>query len=114
MISKRSGFTIGIFILAAAVGITRFIPIQKANQLPKDLTILNDEDNEEDEEIETKNSVERARYEWLLTHDPKTGKVPENLRSREMAWVKTMPVRKNGLFNSMDIQRSAFGNNSEC
>jgi hypothetical protein len=113
MISKRSGFYIGGIILAGALGIALLKPVNTTNKLPKDLTILHDEDMEKDEEIEAKHSKERARYEWLLSQDPKTGKVPENIRSKEMAWVKTMPVRKNGLFNTIDIQRSTFGNNND-
>ena len=113
MISKKSSFFIGVIILAVTLGIFLMKPVKTTNKLSKDLTILNDEDKEEDEEIEAKYSNGRARYEWLLSQDPKTGKVPENIRSREMAWVKTMPVRKNGLFNTIDIQRSTFGNNSD-
>ena len=35
-----------------------------------------------------------------MLRDPKTGLIPRGIRNREMAWVKSVPVRENGLFNN--------------
>lgn len=41
----------------------------------KNLTILNEEDDEEEGvNMETENARKRAEYEWLLARDPKLGK----------------------------------------
>ncbi len=34
------------------------------------------------------------RYEWRLTKDPKTGKIPDGIRKRELAWVRTQSSRR--------------------
>jgi hypothetical protein len=107
MISKKVFFVAGIIAIVALSTKYLVVETKSINKVPKDLTILLGED----EEIETKNSIERAKYDWLLMQDPKTGKVPDNIRAKEMAWIKTMPVRKNGLFNRPQIQQAAFGNN---
>lgn len=57
---------------------------------------LNLEDGPEKEEGGRK----RAEWEWRMLRDPKTGEIPRGIRNREMAWVKNMPVRENGLFNN--------------
>lgn len=49
----------------------------------------------EDEEMEQENTEERARYEWLITRDPRTGQIPENIRVRELAWAETLPQTQN-------------------
>ncbi len=69
---------------------------EKQIGLPKRLTILNDED----EELETENSRKRAEYEWTLSRDPKTGLIPDGIRSQELAVMRNMPIRENGIFNS--------------
>jgi hypothetical protein len=69
---------------------------EKQVGLPKRLTILNDED----EELETENSRKRAEYEWTLSRDPKTGLIPDGIRSQELAVMRNMPIRENGIFNS--------------
>ncbi len=33
----------------------------------------------------------RYTYEWGLLHDPATGKIPENIRAKELAFVATLP-----------------------
>lgn len=104
MITKRALIVTGIVAIVAFAS-KSFFETKPTNKISKDLTIFIGED----EEIETKNSIERAKYDWLLMQDPKTGKIPDNIRSREMAWVKTMPVRKGGLFNKPEVQQSAFG-----
>jgi hypothetical protein len=69
---------------------------EKQVGLPKRLTILNDED----EELETENSKKRAEYEWMISRDPKTGLIPEGIRSQELAVMRNMPTRENGIYNS--------------
>lgn len=94
------------------LGISIFVGYQLTNKegkrsvIKRNLTILN---GEEDEEIETSNTLKRERYEWLLLRDPKTGKIPEGIRNKELTWVRTMPVKRNGLFSRLDIPSSAMG-----
>ncbi|MEY4868230.1 MAG: hypothetical protein RIT36_1129, partial [Bacteroidota bacterium] len=75
---------------------------EKQVGLPKRLTILNDED----EEFETENSTKRAEYEWMLSRDPKTGLIPEGIRSQELAVMRNMPIRENGMYNSPLVNNS--------
>jgi len=69
------------------VGMILFIGYQLMNReekrsvVKRDLTILN---GEEDEEIETSNTLKRERYEWLLLRDPRTGKIPDGIRNKEL------------------------------
>ncbi len=114
MMSKKTGFAVGMIFLLSIAGIYLLQSAQQKETISKNLTILNGEedDNPENEELEQKNSIERARYEWLLTRDPQTGKIPDGIRAKELAWLKTMPIRKNGLFNPVEIPKSAFGSTS--
>ncbi len=114
MMSKKIGFAVGMIFLLSIAGIYVIQSAQHKDSFSKNLTILNgeDDDNPDNDELEQKNSIERARYEWLLTRDPKTGKIPEGIRAKELAWLKTMPIRKNGLFNPVEISRSALGSTS--
>ena len=68
----------------------------EANDLSERLLVF----SEKGDELENENSIERAKYEWLISMDPKTGKIPDGIRAAEMAWAKKMPYRENGLFNS--------------
>ncbi len=114
MMSKKIGFAVGMIFLLSIAGIYVIQSAQHKDSFSKNLTILNgeDDDNPDNDELEQKNSIERSRYEWLLTRDPKTGKIPEGIRAKELAWLKTMPIRKNGLFNPVEISRSALGSTS--
>lgn len=69
---------------------------EKKAALPKRMIILNDED----EELEAENSKKRAEYEWMISRDPKSGLIPEGIRSQELAVMRRMPVRENNIFNS--------------
>ena len=110
MISKKTGIAVGMVFLLSIAVIYLVQTAQEKKSISKNLTILNaEDDNAENEELEQKNSIERARYEWLLTRDPKTGKIPEGIRAKELAWLKTMPIRRNGLFNPVEIPKSTFG-----
>jgi photosystem II stability/assembly factor-like uncharacterized protein len=62
----------------------------------KRMVILNDED----EELEAENSFMRARHEWLISRDIKTGTIPEGIHARELEWLKSQPVNNSGIFQS--------------
>lgn len=57
--------------------------------------------NEEDEELEAENSFMRARHEWLISRDLKTGAIPEGIHARELEWLKSQPVNSSGIFQSV-------------
>ncbi|MFM1794030.1 MAG: hypothetical protein RL642_415 [Bacteroidota bacterium] len=84
----------------------------------KDLRILNKNEEEENEELEQENSRRRAEYEWTLQRDPKTGKIPEGIREKEMALLKILPVKADGIFRealttlSTDVQQTGGAQNS--
>ncbi|WP_224997412.1 FlgD immunoglobulin-like domain containing protein [Cesiribacter sp. SM1] len=40
------------------------------------------------------NPQARAHWEWLMLRDPATGKIPANIRQRELAFAKQLPVAK--------------------
>lgn len=54
----------------------------------------------QEEELEKEGGRKRAEWEYKMLRDPKTGLIPRGIRNREMAWVKTVPVRENGLYNN--------------
>ncbi len=54
----------------------------------------------QEDEMEKEGGRKRAEWEWKMLRDPKTGKIPEGIRNREMAWVKRMPFRESGMFNN--------------
>ena len=103
---KGIGLAALILLMAFFIGYQLLNPHEKIPKNKKNLTILNGDD---DENMETSNSQKRARYEWLLLRDPKTGKIPEGIRSKELTWVRTMPIKRNGLFSKPSIQSSANG-----
>ncbi len=43
-------------------------------------------------------AVERMEYELRRLRDPKTGRIPENMRARELAFVENLPVRDRMLY----------------
>jgi hypothetical protein len=53
----------------------------------------------QEDELEKEGGRKRAEWEWKMLRDPKTGKIPEGIKNREMAWVKRMPFRESGWFN---------------
>ena len=63
----------------------------------KRMVILNDEN----EELETENSYLRAKYEWTISRDLKTGQIPEGIHAKELEWLKSQPVNNSGLFQSV-------------
>ena len=36
----------------------------------------------------------RDRWEWMRLHDPATGKIPDNIRAKELAFATTLPARE--------------------
>jgi len=103
MIKKRV-FIIPAFAIILMGVLYLFNREEKQVGLPKRFTIM----NEEDEEIETENSKKRAEYEWMLTRDPKTGLIPEGIRSQELAVMRNMPIRENGIFNSPLVNNTYY------
>jgi hypothetical protein len=87
----RLAIPAGILALSAAW----FMFKSTDTRMPKKMEVVR-----EDEEIEKEGGRRREEREWKMMRDPKTGRIPEGIRAREMAWVKTMPVRENGLFNN--------------
>ena len=103
-------FSASIFLILAAF-------IYKINEIEpprikKDLTILNKDEEQENQEIEKENSRRRAEFEWTLQRDPKTGKIPEGIREKEMDLLKILPVKADGIFKealtslSTDVQQT--------
>jgi hypothetical protein len=84
----------------------------------KDFTIINEDEEEENQEIERENSKRRAEFEWKLQRDPKTGKIPEGIREKEIALLKILPVKADGIFKealtnlSTDVQQTGGAQNS--
>lgn len=78
--------------------INRETPVQFKG---KNLTILHEDDEEEEGvNMEQENARRRAQYEWMISRDPKTGQIPEGIRTREMSLLRTLPIRENGIFNA--------------
>ena len=103
---KVGGLAVVLLGIAILVGYQLTYREGKRSGIKRDLTILN---GEEDEEIETSNTLKRERYEWLLLRDPRTGKIPDGIRNKELNWVRTMPVKRSGLLGKLDIPSSAIG-----
>ncbi len=94
----RKKVLIGIgLILLIGTGIAYFLSSEETFNWPqKRMVILNDED----EELEAENSFMRARHEWLISRDIKTGTIPEGIHARELEWLKSQPVNSSGIFQS--------------
>jgi photosystem II stability/assembly factor-like uncharacterized protein len=94
--SKKVLIGIGLTLLIGT-GIAYFLsPKESFNWPQKRMVILNDED----EELEAENSFMRARHEWLISRDIKTGTIPEGIHARELEWLKSQPVNSSGIFQS--------------
>ena len=94
----RKKVLIGIGLtLLIGTGIAYFLSSEETFDWPqKRMVILNDED----EELEAENSFMRARHEWLISRDIKTGTIPEGIHARELEWLKSQPVNSSGIFQS--------------
>jgi hypothetical protein len=71
----------------AAVGLYFFLPVKKHQQ--EEPVRENDREKEPAYFIEA-----RARYEYDLLKDPRTGKIPEAIFEKELAFARRLPVRK--------------------
>ncbi len=65
------------------------------NDIPEPVTMRQGEQGEQ------KPGYSRDRYEWLLSRDPRTGKIPAGIRKRELTWVKSVPERQSGMMNAL-------------
>ena len=82
---KKQSLLLLTVVILLAFASTLFIKTQA--DFPKnkrDLTILNKNEEGETEEMEQENSRRRAEFEWTLLRDPKTGKIPQGIREKEM------------------------------
>jgi hypothetical protein len=111
------------FLISATVILVLTAVIYKKGEFEttknrKDFTILNKNEENENQEIEKENSKRRAEFEWKLQRDPKTGKIPEGIREKEIALLKTLPVKADGIFRealtnlSTDVQQTGGAENS--
>jgi hypothetical protein len=113
--NKKSQLILPVAIIMAFVSYLYFQPSKEVPRNKKDLTILNKE--EEGDEMEKENSRRRAAFEWTIQRDPKTGKIPEGIREKELELLKILPVRANGIFNggmtslSTDVQQTGGAQN---
>ena len=105
---KRILLISGIVILAFSTYLLLEQNEEKKAFTGKNLTILNEEeeDGEEGVNMETVNALKRAEYEWLISRDPKTGLIPEGIRSKELALMRSLPIRQNSIFNAPTINNS--------
>jgi hypothetical protein len=94
----RKKYLIGIgLVMLIGSGVTYFLSTEKKLNWPqKRMVILNDEE----EELETENSYLRARHEWLISRDLRTGTIPDGIHARELEWLKSQPVNSSGIFQS--------------
>jgi hypothetical protein len=91
-----------LFLLIFTVsfgGLYRLFHEKPLPRLPK-VSLLNNEEEDEGSEMEQENGRKRAAWEFNLLRDPRTGKIPEGIRAREIAWAKKMPVRNFNYFNN--------------
>ncbi|MFM1969338.1 MAG: hypothetical protein RL152_715, partial [Bacteroidota bacterium] len=109
-------FSATIMLILAAV--VYKISVVETPKNKKDFTILNKNEEGENEEIEKENSRRRAEFEWTLLRDPKTGKIPEGIREKEMELLKILPVKADGIFKealttlSTDVQQTGGAQNT--
>lgn len=54
---------------------------------------------------------ERMRYEWDMLKDPATGKIPEGIFDRELAFAKTLPEKGSQSFIENGLLRTMVANN---
>ena len=115
---KKQSLLLLTVVILLAFASTLFIKTQA--DFPKnkrDLTILNKNEEGETEEMEQENSRRRAEFEWTLQRDPKTGKIPEGIREKEMDLLKILPVKADGIFKealtnlSTDVQQTGGAQN---
>ena len=87
-------------LLALSVTLGTYVLVKhssSATQLSKNRFLLNEGDDEEaGGSMERENGRKRAAWEFNLLRDPRTGKIPDNIRSQEIAFARRLPVRGSG------------------
>ena len=92
-------FVLFLAITASAVVVSYFFSTHHQPQIKKESLLLLEEDDEDAEELEAKSGKGRWDYEWMISRDPKTGKIPDGIRTKEIELLKSLPVRSNPLFD---------------
>jgi photosystem II stability/assembly factor-like uncharacterized protein len=87
----RLVIAVAIPVLLATLWLNRPEP----DAMPKKLEVV-----QESEEMEQEGGRRREEWEFKRMRDPVTNRIPDGIQAREMAWVKNVPVRQNGLFNN--------------
>ncbi len=54
-------------------------------------------ETEEAEENEQEAGFKRGHLEWMMSHDPTTGIIPNDIRKKELTWVKSVGERRSGM-----------------
>jgi hypothetical protein len=54
-------------------------------------------ESEEGEENEQEAGYKRGHFEWMMSHDPATGVIPQDIRRKELDWVKSVGARRSGM-----------------
>lgn len=80
----------GLFLALAAV----VLLTQKNMQTG--LASLPEAGEDEDRDARTAYVIERLKYEFDMIKDPRTGKIPDGIFEKEMAFARTLPVRGSG------------------
>lgn len=94
----RKNIYIAIGLIAILSGAYFYMNTANDNSWPqKRMVILNDED----QEMEAENSFLRAKHEWLISRDLRTGTIPEGIHAKELEWLKSQPVNSSGAFQSV-------------
>ncbi|MEY2836535.1 MAG: hypothetical protein RLZZ557_2197 [Bacteroidota bacterium] len=104
MLNKKA--LLPLITLAATMGILIVTQNDAPNGKSKRNFKILAEEEEGEAEMETENSKRRSQYEWLLTRDPKTGLIPEGIRTKELALMRTLPVKENGIFYSAQVNNT--------
>ena len=95
--NKKIYLAIGLSLLVIGGAVTVFKKSSNPHWPQKRMTILNDEN----EELEAENSYLRAKYEWTISRDLRTGQIPEGIRAKELEWLRSQPVNNSGLSQSL-------------
>ena len=75
-----------VFIPVFAIAISWFV--YKANhKLTESASYFGDVDAAGSDE----DANARANYDWMMLHDPATGKIPPHIREKELAFAATLP-----------------------
>ena len=91
------------FIIILAI----LVPIYFQADNITNLKISNSEENisgeKESPEERMETTEDRAQYEFDMLKDPKTGKIPKNIRAREIAFAEKLPVQNSKVSNTYSV-----------